>query len=296
MHRGRRPCCRRGAAHKGVASKRRRPTDGNAVKSRSLGAAGGNLIAKNAQAREEVLRLVDVGGGVRVGSEHLGTVGLALGDTEDILVSLELVLESLVALLEQLLLVLDGLELCLHALVLLLEAGDQLLELHAADLWLELLRKVLGHFIFLADEVNDDEKHKIDEVDGTLHNVFLGLREALAGVPSGPLEEEVMDTAVQFAVQLAQVLATVAFGNPVLLALVIGIGGDHAPLALASAELLQGRLAIDVSGSDKGHYFILGEITGPLHGLLGGKRVLPSAVLGVCGRGRGHHGLRCWPR
>jgi len=277
-----------------VASEGWRSTDGNTVKARSLGAASSDLIAEDAQAWEQVLRFVVVGG-VSVGSGHLGAVGLALGDAEDILVSLELVLKSLVALLQQLLLLLGGLELCLYALVLLLETGDQLLELHAADLWLELLRKMLGHFIFLTDEVDDYEKHKVDEVDGTLHNVFLGLREALARVPSGALEEKVMDTAVEFAVQLTQVLASVAFSDTVLLSLVIGIGGDHAPLALASAELLQGGLAVDVSGSDKGHDFVLGEITGPLHGLLGDKRVLPTAVLGVCGRGRGHHGLWCWP-
>lgn len=258
MHRGRRLCCRRGAAQIGVASKGRRPTNGNTIKARSLGAAGGDLIAEDTQAWEQVLRLVAVvGGGVRVRSEHLGAVGLALGDTEDVLVGPELVLKCLVVLLKHLLLLLDGLELCLHSLVILLEAGDQLLELHAADLWLELLRKMLGHVIFLADEVDDDEKHKVNEVDGALHNVFLGLRETLARVPSGALEEEVVDTAVQFAVQLAQVLAAVAFGDTVLLPLVIGIGGDHAPLALASAELLQGGLAVDVSGSDKGHEFVL---------------------------------------
>lgn len=51
--------------------------------------------------------------------------------------------------------------------------------------------------------MDDDEKHEVDEVDSALYNVFLGLWEALARVPSGALEEEVMDTAVQFAVQLA---------------------------------------------------------------------------------------------
>ncbi len=152
----------------------------------------------------------------------------------------------------------------------LLEIGHQLLELHATDLGLQLLREVLGHLLLLANQLDNNQKHEVDKEDSSLHDVFLGLREAFGRVPSGPLEEEVMDAAVQFAVQLAQVLASIPLSNPVLLPLVIGIDGDHAPLALASTHLLQGGLAVDVSGCDQTHDFVLRKFSRPF-GFLCGK-------------------------
>lgn len=138
-------------------------------------------------------------------------------------VGLELELEGLVTLLQQLVLVLGGLELLLGGLILLLEVGYQLLELHAADLRLQLLRQLPGHFVLLADQVDDDEEHEVDQEDSPLYDMLLGFREALGGVPSGALQEEVMNAAVQLAVQLAQVLPAVSLGDAVFFALVVGL-------------------------------------------------------------------------
>lgn len=162
-----------------------------------------------------------------------------------------------------------------------------MLQLHAADLGLQLFGE-LGGDLFLADQVDDDRQHEVDQVDGALDDVFFGLRQALGWVPACTLQEEVVDAAVQFTVQLAQVLAAVALGNAVLLALVIGVGRDGASLALASAELLERRLAVDVLGRDQRHDLGLGEIGGPFGGggLLSCKGLLPGAFGGVGRRGR----------
>ena len=281
-----------------MSSKRRRPAARRhgGVKARRLGTvAGGDFTAEDTQAGEHVLGLVaGGGGGVRgMGRQHLRAAGLALRPAENMFKGLELEFQGLVALFQHLLLVLESLDLRLHALVLLLEVGHQLLQLHAADLRLQLLREMLGHFILLTDQLDNENEHEVDEEDGTLHDVLLGLRETLGWVPTCTLEEEVVDAAVQFAVELAQVLASIAFGNAVLLALIIWIARDQTPLALASAELLQGGLAVDVSGGDQGHDLGLREIAGPF--FLRCEGLLPGAVLGVGRRGRCHNGLRCWP-
>lgn len=187
------------------------------------------------------------------------------------LVGLELEHQCLVAFLQHLVLLSERLVLCLHTLVPLLEIGDQLLELHAANLGLHLFNELLGHLILLANQVTDENEHKVNEKDSTLHNVFLGLWQALGRVPSGAFEEDVVDAAVQFTVQLAEVLAAIALGNAVLLPLIIWIWGDHAPLALAAAELLQGGLAVDILWGDQGQDFALRELIGPFEGSLGGK-------------------------
>lgn len=163
-----------------------------------------------------------------------------------------------------------------------------MLQLHAADLGLELFGE-LGGDLFLADQVNDDGQHEVDEVDSALNDVLLGLRQALGWVPAGALQEEVMNTAVELAVELTEVLATVALGDAVLLALVIRVGRDGTSLAFTSAELLERRLAVDVLGCDQRHDLGLGEIGGPFgrSSLLSCKRLLPGAFGRVGRRGRG---------
>lgn len=114
--------------------------------------------------------------------------------------------------------------------------------------------------------MHDDSQHEINQVNSSLDNMLLRLRQALARVPAGTLQEEVMNTAVQLAVQLAQVLAAIALGNAVLLALIFRVRGNSASLALAAAELLQGRLAVVVLRCNQCHDLILREIGRPFSG------------------------------
>lgn len=125
-----------------MSSKRRRPAARrHGVKTRRLGAiASADLSTEDTQAGQHVLGLAGSSGGVcGMGRQHLRATGLALWQAEDMLIGLELEFQCLVALFQHLLLVLEGLDLRLHALVLLLEIGHQLLQLHAADLGLQLL-------------------------------------------------------------------------------------------------------------------------------------------------------------
>lgn len=121
--------------------------------------------------------------------------------------------------------------------------------------------------------MNDDSKHEVDQVNSSLDNVFLGLGETLGRVPAGTLQKEVMNTAVQLTVKLTEVLAAIALGNTVLLTLVIRVRGDGAALALTAAELLQGRLAINVLRRDQCHDLGLRKVVGPFCGdtFLGGE-------------------------
>lgn len=208
------------------------------------------------------------------------------------LVGFELELEGTVALCQELVLGLCSAELRLGGLVLLLERVDQLLQLHAADLGLQLFRE-LGSNLLLADEVHDDGQHEVDQVDCTLHDVLLGLGQALGWVPAGSLQEEVMDAAVELAVQLAEVLAAIALGNAMFLALVIELVTVGATLALTSAELLQRGLAVDVLRGNEGHDFGLRKVVGPVgrNRSLGRERLLPGALGGVGRRGRSNNWL-----
>ena len=252
--------------------------------------AGADLVAEDSQARQSLLLTLVLG--------HIdqrpGAGGLGLGRTEHLLVGLELELQSAVAVRQQLVLGLDGPELLLAGLVLLLEGGDQLLQLHAADLGLQLLRQLRSHLL-LVNEVDDDRQHEVDEVHCALDDVFFGLGKALGWVPASTLQEKVVDAAVQLAVQLAQVLAAVTLRNTVLLALVIGVRRDGATLALPSAELLEGRLAVDVLRRNQSHELRLREVVRPLHrgGLLGRKGLLPGALSRVGRRGRRSDVLAC---
>lgn len=112
--------------------------------------------------------------------------------------------------------------------------------------------------------MDDDSQHEIDQVDGSLDDVLLGLSQAFGWVPAGTLQEEVVDTAVKLAVKLAEVLSAVTLGDAVLLPLVIGVRGVSATLALTAAELLERLFAVDVLGSNESHNLGLGEIIGPL--------------------------------
>lgn len=142
--------------------------------------------------------------------------------------------------------------------------------------------------MLLANQVDNDSKHEVDEVDSTLDDVLLGLRQALGWVPSSTLQEEIMDAAVQLTVKLAEVFSAVSLGNAVLLALVVGVVRVGAALALASAELLKRLLAVDVGWGNQSHDLWLREIGGPLgsSSLLSGEGLLPRALSRV-GRRRG---------
>lgn len=131
---------------------------------------GGDLITEDSQSGEGLL-LALVLGDV---DERRGRCTFGLGRAEHLLVGLELEFEGAVAVCEKLVLGLSSAQLLLCCLVLLLKVGDQLLQLHATDLGLQLLRK-LGGDLLLADEVHDDGQHEINQVDSTLYNVFLGL-------------------------------------------------------------------------------------------------------------------------
>lgn len=242
----------------------------------------GDLIAEDAQAWQGPL-LALVLGDI---DQRPRAVGLGLGRAEHLLVGLELELKGAVAVGQGLVLGLGCAKLLLGGLILLLERVDQLLQLHAADLRLQLLRQLRADLL-LANQVHDDGQHEVDQVDGALHDVLLGLRQALGRVPASTLQEEVVDTAVQLAVQLAEVLAAVALGDAVLLALVVWVGRGGAALALASAELLQGRLAVDVLRGNQGHDLVLGEIHGPFGrgGLLSRESLLPGTFGRVGRRG-----------
>lgn len=86
---------------------------------------------------------------------------LGLWTTEHLLVRLELEVKGTVAVSKHFVLGLCGLELLLGSLILLLQGGDQLLQLHAADLRLQLLRE-LRCDLFLADEMNNDGEHEVN--------------------------------------------------------------------------------------------------------------------------------------
>ena len=101
--------------------------------------------------------------------------------------------------------------------------------------------------------MDNDQKHEIDEENSTLYDVLLRLGKTLGWIPPGPLEEEVMNTTVQFTVQLAQVLSSVALCNAVLLPLIITFTRDHAPLTLSATQLLQWRLAVNMLRGDQVH-------------------------------------------
>lgn len=132
---------------------------------------GGDLITEDSEARESfllalVLRDVD---------EGRGGCGFGLGRTEHLLVRLELELKGTVAVCQKLVLSLGSAQLLLRGLVLLLKVGDQLLQLHATDLRLKLLRE-LGGDLLLADEMHNYGQHEVNQIDSTLDNVFLRLR------------------------------------------------------------------------------------------------------------------------
>lgn len=143
--------------------------------------------------------------------------------------------------------------LLLRRLVLRLQAGNQLLQLHASELPLQILRQLWRNFLLLTQEVDNDRQHEVDQEDGPLNNVLFGLGKTFAWVPAGPFKEKVMDAAVQLTVQLTEVLAAVSLGNAVLLALVILVARGHIVLALAATELLQGRFPVVVTWSHQRH-------------------------------------------
>lgn len=253
---------------------------------------GTDLIAEDSQTRKGLLLALVL----RDFDQWARAAALGLGGAEHLLVGLELELEGSVAVCQELVLGLCGAELGLGRLVLLLEGGDQLLQLHAANLRLQLLRE-LGCDLLLADEVHDNGQHEVDQVDCSLHDVLLGLGQALGWVPAGSLQEEIVDATVELAVQLAQVLAAVALRDAVLFALVIEVVAIGAALALASAELLQRGLAVDVLRGNQGHDLGLGEIVGPVgrNSLLGCEGLLPGALGGVGRRWRGNNLLATRP-
>lgn len=257
---------------------------GEGFQPRCLRPRSTDLIAKDAQAGQHMARLV-----VGQRRQRLGRGMLRLGRSEHVLVGLQLDLEGLAALLEHLVLLLHGLHLLLGQLVLLLQVGHQLLELHATQLRLELLGQLSGHLVLLADEMDDDQQHEVDEVDGSLHDVLLGFGQALRWVPSGALKEPAVDSAVQLPVQVAQVLSPVALRNAMLLPLVIGLARDHAALALATAQLLQWGLPADFFRRDQTHQVGRGEFLRPFKGLRWLLRFRPRAVGRVGGRWRSHN-------
>lgn len=137
----------------------------------------------------------------------------------------------------------------------------------------------------------DDQQHEVDEEDGTLNDVFLGFRQALGRVPACPFKKEVMNTAIKLPVQLAEILAPVSLGNAMLLSLIINTGGDHASLALSSAQLLQWWLPTDVLRGNQAQQVGRREFLRPVKGLARRQTVGPRAVGGVGGRGRSHNVL-----
>ena len=164
------------------------------------------------------------------------------------LIRLQLEFQGAVAILQDLLLLPHCFELLLCGLVLLLNVRYQLLETHASDLRLQLLGKLAGCLILLTNQVEDDKMHKVDEVDGSLNNMFLGLGQALGRIPASLNQEEVVEAAIQFPVKLAEVLPPVSLGDAVLLPLVIRLTTRHATLALPATQLLKRRLAVDSPG------------------------------------------------
>lgn len=169
---------------------------------------------------------------------------------------LQLELEDAVAFFERLLLLPRCLELLLGGLVLLLQAGDQLLELHAAELGLQLFGEfaALLPVALLGHQVEHDGVHEVNEVDGRLDYVLLGLGQVATRVPARLHEEEVVEAGIQLPVELAQVLPPVAFGDTMLFALVVQFA-VQAVSAFLSAQLLQRRLAPDVPRSNEGQDF-----------------------------------------
>lgn len=86
--------------------------------------------------------------------------------------------------------------------------------------------------------------------------MLLRLSKAFRGIPACTLKEEVVDAAVQLAVQVAKVATAIALSDAVLLALII-LSRLSAALALAAAELLEWRFAVKILGGHKGHYLAL---------------------------------------
>lgn len=158
-----------------------------------------------------------------------------------------------VAVEEILVLLLKHTDLLLQVLILRLQAIHLLLEVHVPQLDLQMLRQLRRRRLLRRQQVLDDHQHKVDQEDSRLDDVLFGLRQILDRVPPGPLQEEIVHAAVQFAVQLAQVLAAIALGDAVLLALVVAVAGYKVVLALAAAQLLQWGFAGDVSRRDQLH-------------------------------------------
>lgn len=96
--------------------------------------------------------------------------------------------------------------------------------------------------------------------------MFLRLRQALAWIPSGTLEEEIVETVIQFPVKLAEVLTSISLGDAMFFPLIILVacGRHHGFIfAFAATELLQRRFSVNVAWLDKGHDLGIGEIVGP---------------------------------
>lgn len=108
------------------------------VESRRLWAGSdlSDLVTEDTEAWESTLLLALVLGNIDNWS-RAGALGL--WRAEHSFVGLKLELESTVTVCEEIVLGLGGAQLLLGGLILLLEGGDQLLELHAADLRLQLL-------------------------------------------------------------------------------------------------------------------------------------------------------------
>lgn len=206
------------------------------------------------------------------------------------LVGLELEFEEPRAVLKRLLLLFHRLEFLLRGLVLALQAGDQLLELHATDLWLQLLRELVERFVLLLGQVDDDQVHEVNQEDCGLHDVLLRLRQTLGGVPAGLDQEEVVKTTIQVSVKLAQVLSPVALGDAVSLPLVIPFSAliVYTALPLLSAQL-QWRLTFDILGRNKGQDFRVSKIAGLCRRLLRRERLMPGAIRRTCGRWHGKY-------
>lgn len=190
--------------------------------------------------------------GFRDGGKRLRAGDFAFGGSEDMLVGLQLEFEKPRAVLKRLLLLLRRLQFLLGGLVLVLQAGNQPLELHATDLWLQLFRELVERLVLLLGQVEDGKVHEVNEVDCGLHDLLLRLGQGLFRVPAGMFEEEVVKTTIQVSVKLAQVLPPVALGDTVLLPLVIPFGTliVHTALPFLSAQL-QWRLTVDLPRRNK---------------------------------------------
>lgn len=107
--------------------------------------------------------------------------------------------------------------------------------------------------------------------------MFLGLRQTLAGIPAGTLEEEIVKTVVQFPMKLTEIFPAVSLSDTMFLPLIVLIAcGRHHGLifAFAATELLQRWLSVDVAWLHKGHDLSIGEIVGPAECFLSREGVL----------------------